>query len=212
MALIPDEEREQYRFLAIVVMAGLGVLYWMYVYSPRQTELVAQEERLAQIETRNRTAEARTTNLDELRGDLESYERQLEALRELVPGESEVARLYETIATESQSLGLELVQVTPSQAQQDTSGYYMRQSWEMQVEGTYHDVGRFLTRVASLDRIVRPSVQSIEVSGGGGSGQGGASTPVVSVDMELETYVLPPDTASGGSGGGGGSGGEADDG
>lgn len=203
MALIPDQERDQYRLLAIVVMAGLGLLYWLYVYSPRQAELVSEEERLAQIETRNRAAEARSTNLDQLRSDLERYERQLDALRELVPGESEVARLYETIATESQSLGLELVQVTPSQAQRDTTGYYMRQSWEMQVEGSYHDVGRFLTRVASLNRIVRPSVRSIEVSGGG---QGaGSSSPVVSVNMELETFVLPPDTASSG----GGSAGEA---
>lgn len=209
MALIPDEERDQYRFLAIVVMAGLGVLYWMYVYAPRQEDLVAREERLAQVETRNRTAEARSTNLDRLRSDLERYERQLEALRELVPGESEVARLYETIATESQTLGLELVQVTPSQAQRDTSGYYMRQSWQMQVEGSYHDVGRFLTRVASLDRIVRPSVRSIETSGGSGSGQGGGtSSPVVTVEVELETFVLPPDTTSGGSGSGGEAAGE----
>lgn len=202
MALVPDEPRDQYRLLAIVVMAGLAVLYWMYVYSPRQAELVEKEERLAQVETRNRTAKARSTNLDQVRSELEGYERQLEALRELVPGESEVARLYETIATESQSLGLELVQVTPSQAQQDTSGYYMRQSWDMQVEGSYHDVGRFVTRVASLDRIVRPSIRSIEVSGGTAR-PGGTSEPTVTVDMELETFVIPPDTASGGSGSGG---------
>lgn len=203
MALLPEERRDQYRFLAIAVMAGLGVLYWMYLYSPRQAELTQREERLAQIESRNRTAEARSTNLDELRRELARYERQLEALRELVPGESEVARLYETIATESQTLGLELVQVTPTAASRDSGQYYMQQSWQMRVEGAFHDVGRFLTRVASLNRIVRPSVQSIEVEGGTGSGAGGgASDPLVSVEMELETFVLPPDAVAGGASGG----------
>lgn len=206
MALVPNEPREQYRFLAIVLMAGLGALYWMYVYGPRATELNEMEDRLAQVETQNRTAEARTSNLDELRAELGRYERQLSALRELVPERSEVARLYETIATESQTAGLELVSVTPSEARRDTAGYYKRQSWEMQVEGQYHDVGRFLTRVASLSRIVRPSVESIELSGGGGSSGSGETSPAVSVQLNLRTYVLADTASSDGSGSGGGGG------
>lgn len=205
MALVPDEPREQYRFLAILLMAGLGALYWIYVYGPRAAELNEVEDRLAQVETQNRTAEGRTSNLDELRAELDRYEQQLSALRELVPERSEVAQLYETIATESQTAGLELVSVTPSEARRDTGGYYKRQSWEMQVEGQYHDVGRFLTRVASLNRIVRPSVESIELSGGGGSSGSSEESPAVSVRMDLRTYVLA-DTASAGAGSGGGGG------
>lgn len=207
MALLPEDRNEQYRFLAILVMAGVGALYWMYVYSPRAAELNEREDRLAQVQTQNRTAEARTTNLDQLRSDLNRYERQLAALKELVPERSEVARLYETIATESQTVGLELVSVTPSEARRDTAGFYKRQSWEMEVEGRYHDVGHFLTEVASLDRIVRPSVESIELAGGGGSSGAGESPPV-SVRLNLETYVLADTASAGGSGsrGGGGDG------
>lgn len=205
MALVPEEPREQYRFLAILLMAGLGALYWMYVYGPRAAELDERENRLAEIEAHNRRAEARTANLDELRRGLERYERQLSALRQLVPERSEVARLYETIATESQTAGLELVSVNPTGALADSAGSYRRRSWEMSVEGRYHDVGRFLTGVASLDRIVRPSVESIELSGGSGSSPGGGASPAVSVRMELETYVLAPGAApASGSGDGGG--------
>lgn len=201
MALLPDEPRKQYRFLALLLMAGLGALYWLYAYSPRAAELDEKEDRLSRVETRLRTARARSSNLEKLRADLTRYERQLAALRRLVPGRSEVARLYETIATESQSTGLELVSVTPSDARPDSAGHYRRQSWQMQVEGEYHAVGRFLTRVASLDRIVRPAVESIQRAGGGGSaGDGGG--PPVSVRMTLETYVLADTASAGGRGGG----------
>lgn len=204
MALLPEERREQYRFLAILLMVGVGALYWMYVYSPRAAALDEREDRLAEIRTQNRTAESRTTDLEELRSELNRYERQFAALKELVPERSEVARLYETIATESQTAGLELVSVTPTEARRDTAGYYKRQSWEMEVEGSYHDVGRFLTRVASLDRIVRPSVQSIQLSGGEGSSGSSNESPAVSVTLNLETYVLAGTDPESGSGGGGG--------
>jgi Tfp pilus assembly protein PilO len=58
----------------------------------------------------------------------------------------------------------------------------------MEVEGQYHDIGAFLSRVASFDRIVRPAITEITPAGETNSGR-----QLVRAKFGLETFVLPPE-------------------
>lgn len=187
MALLPEDPRDQYRMLGVIAAIALGAVFYMYVWNPRQEELAELEQRIEQVEAANELAEARMENLDAVREELELGERQFAMLQRLVPEESEVPQIYEAIASQSQSLGLDLVNVTPAEPIADSAGYFMRQNWAMQVEGEYHDVGEFLTRVASFTRIVRPDVEEIRPSRETNSGR-----QLVTARFSLETFVLPP--------------------
>lgn len=187
MALLPEDPRDQYRMLGVIAAIALGAVFYLYIWSPKRQELVELEERIQQVEMANELAEARMENLDAVREELELGERQFAMLQRLVPAQSEVPAIYEAIASESQSLGLDLVNVTPAEPVPDSAGYFMRQNWAMQVEGEYHDVGEFLTRVASFSRIVRPDVEEIRPSGETNSGR-----QLVTARFSLETFVLPP--------------------
>ncbi|MGH7539465.1 MAG: type 4a pilus biogenesis protein PilO [Gemmatimonadota bacterium] len=192
MALLPQEPRDQYRFLGVIGLLAVGAIYYLYVHRPRTDELTELEARVEHIEQANEDAEARMQNLDAVRKELELGERQFAMLRRLVPSESEVPAIYEAIASESQSLGLQLVSVTPTDPQPDTAGYFMRQNWQMQVEGEYHDIGEFLTRVASFTRIVRPEVEEVEPTRETNSGR-----QLVNARFQLETFVIPPASGMG---------------
>lgn len=197
MAFLPeDPERQKYAFGIVLLVAG-AALYWFYVHQPRADELIEMEDRVAELEFHNRRAEARTQNLDAVREELEQSERILRALQELIPSGAEVPEIYQAIATETRALDLDLVNVVPSRPAPEESEYYLRQNWEMEVEGAYHDVGAFLTRVASFRRIVRPQVQEIRLADGTGAGEA-ADTEAnpLRVSFGLETFVLPPDTAA----------------
>lgn len=187
MALLPEDPRDQYRMLGVIVLVAVAALFYLYVYRPRARELAELEQRIEQVEQQNELAESRMGSVEETRRELALGERQFVALERLVPSRSEVPEIYEEIASESQSLGLELVNVTPAEALPDTTGHFLRQTWEMQVEGEYHDVGRFLTRIASLERIVRPEVQEVRPTEQTESGR-----QLVSATFDLQTYVLPP--------------------
>jgi Tfp pilus assembly protein PilO len=113
-----------------------------------------------------------------------------------VPTGEEIPEIYEAIASESEALRLDMRNVIPIEAEADSGAYFMRQNWEMEVEGSYHDIGRFLARVASFDRIVRPQVREIRPVQDAGEGK-------VTVYFELETFVLPLDSGSAGEGRGG---------
>lgn len=191
MALLPDDQRSQQRLLGIVLLvAGAGAFY-MYVYSPRTAELTEVEDRIAQVEHQNDLAEARTGNLDETRAELERTERLFGALEELVPSRAEATRIFESLATRTEEMGLEMVSVVPAQPEPTPEGYYLRQHWDMTVQGDYHTVGKFLTRVASFERLVRPQVSSLERVGTRGADEPSEIRAV----FGLETFVLAPDTA-----------------
>lgn len=198
MALLPDDPRSQRWFLGTVLLVAAGALYFVYVYRPKQDELVELEDRVAQLARQNREAESRIGNLDELREEIRRTERTYQALRELVPPRGEVPAVYESIAEEVERLGLELNRVTPENPQPVEGSVYERQQWLMEVEAPYHTLGRFLARVASFPRLVRPVVEEIRPASPTNAGE----LPVVA-SLNLEMFVLPPDTVSSGDGEGG---------
>lgn len=191
MALLPDDPRSQKWFLGWFLLVGGFALYWFYVHSPRTTELTEMEDRVAQLEEQNRRAEDEVGNLDDLRQEMERVEGVYQVLRDLVPPRAEVPAIYESIAERVETLGIELNQVTPENPSPVEGSVFQRQRWSMQVEGSYHDVGAFVTHVASFPRIVRPSVQDLRP----GSATNTGEVPVVA-SLGLEMFVLPPDTAT----------------
>ena len=185
MGMLPDDPRSQKALLAIIAAAAIGALFYLYVYSPKNDTLEEDEARLEQLEFLNEQANARIGNLDALRDELRGTEVQLQVLERLVPSESEMPAIYQAIASEAELLGLKLISVTPAAPVADTAGYFMRQDWMMSLEGEYHRVGVFVTRVASFDRIVRPQIVDITPAGETPSGR-----QLVTAVLSLETFVL----------------------
>ena len=186
--MLPRDPRAQYRVLGLVLLLGCGTAFQLRFWNPRKVELAALAERVERAERVNAIAELGDGNLDAMRADLALGERQLAELQRLVPREGEVEAIYEAIAAETQSLGLELVHALPADPVADSTGYFVRQQWALQVEGAYHDVGTLLTRIAGFARLVRPEVDEIVPSRIADSGR-----QLVHVRFSLETFVLLPE-------------------
>lgn len=186
MALLPREQDKQLKLLAAILSVAGAAMFFVYVYRPKGDELVERQDRLETLETQNRLAEARIGDLQRLRDRLSTSERQLDALRRLVPSSGQVATIYEAIATETQALNLRLISVEPAPpVAADSAGTLLRQEWQMQVEGEYHAVAEFLARVASFERIVRPRITEMVPTETTASGR-----QLVTATFALETFVL----------------------
>lgn len=186
--MLPRDSRAQYRMLGLVLLLGGGTAFHLHFGNPRRVELGVLADRVERAERVNALAEPPAGNLDAIHESLVLGERQLAALKRLVPREGEVEAIYEAIAAETQSLGLELVHALPADPVADSTGYFVRQQWALQVEGAYHDVGTLLTRIAGFARIVRPEVDEIVPSRITNSGR-----QLVHARFSLETFVLPPE-------------------
>lgn len=190
MALIPQERPKQ---IALVVgVAALGLLYAVhaYWYTPQVLEIETLESRLTQLQDQNRAAEVTAARGGaQLEERLAVYERHVARLEELIPRGEEVPALLNSMAMEARQAGVELGSMRPEPAQ--PGEFYTRQGYEWAVIGEFHDVGRFLTAVASLPRIVTPLDIQIERFTGTLPRED-LQAPILA-RFRVETYVLPGD-------------------
>ena len=68
--------------------------------------------------------------------------------------------------------------------------FYTLRGYEISALGDFHDIGRFITAIASQQRIITPLNLDLSVFRGNQSDLGGEG--VIEARFRIETYVLPP--------------------
>lgn len=190
MALIPAEQHKRIALVVgLVALAGL-YLAWEYWYTPTSERIAQLETRVTQLQDQNRRAEIiAARGGEELEERLALYEQHVQRLEQLIPAGEEVPALLNAIAMEAQRVRVRLDTWQPEPS--EPGEFYSRESYEMSVIGEYHDVGRFLTAIASLPRIVTPVDLRLEYSPGA-SVREDVQSPV-RAQFRIRTYILPGD-------------------
>lgn len=205
MALVPDDPKQRNALLVgLAAVVVFYFLFWDMWYVPRSEELTEMETRLEQLEDQNRSAQILATRGgQQLQDRLELYERHVAQLEELIPRSEEVPTLLNQMSAESRRTGVNIALLRPEAP--EPGEFYTRQSYQIEVVGSYHDVGRFLTSIASLSRIITPLDMDVSRFQGNTTVVD-AEDPVVA-RFRIQTYVLPagmgrsgPDGATGAAG------------
>ena len=159
MPLLPqDPDQRKKLLLGFLLVCGLGYLGYERVYLPREAEATALEARLETIRTQNQVARAvasEATGQADMDQQVAVSTSQLAAVENLIPSSEELPDLLNAIAAQAQSTGVELSLIQPTGATEET--YYTRRTYDLAALGSYHDIADFLTRTASLPRIVIPT-------------------------------------------------------
>lgn len=194
MALIPEQPRQQYALVAIILALGLGYAFYTYWYTPATEELGETQDRIDRLETSNRQAQIIAArggeDLEANNALLQDFVRDLETL---IPAFGEVPALLREINEQARRAGVTISEIQPAPDEQ--TQFYVRQTWSMDAVGEYHDVGRFLTAIASLPRIIVPVDMNVSVIQ---SAQGlfdQYESPVIA-SFSIEHYVLPDPQAA----------------
>jgi type IV pilus assembly protein PilO len=189
MAILPQEPKQQRALIAGILAAASFYGFYEYLYTPRSEELAEDQVRLERLETQNLAAEVRALQRERLQQQAAVYERYVRRLEDLVPAEEEVPALLRDITAEARRLNVDLNLIEP--ASNEPGPHYTREVYTMRVVGEYHGVGRFLTTIASLPRIITPidlAMSTLERDADLFDYEAG-----VLVDFQIETYVLPAD-------------------
>ena len=187
MPLIPDDPKQK-QALAVLALS-LVVLYFAnsFWYSGATEAVEAEEARVENMQAQNRTAQALAIRLGE---DTEErmavYERHIAQLEQLIPQSAEVAALLDQISTVERDVGVTVDMMRPEA--EEPGDFYTKQTFQMRVFGEFHDLARFLTRIASLSRILTPIDVSVEEFNDPRASSFDA--PVV-VNFRFQTYVIP---------------------
>jgi Tfp pilus assembly protein PilO len=190
------DPQTQKGLLGGIVVLGLAYAFHEYLYKPRQIEIGELETQAARLESYNAQAKtaAQGNRIATLEEESVGFARRLEAFEELIPTTEQVPELLAQVATAALESDVDLLSFTPLPA--EPASFYTEQFYEVEVRGGYHALGQFVTRVANLPRIVKPTL--VEVLGERVEPRNAARslTPpepvtVVRAKLQLSTYVLP---------------------
>jgi type IV pilus assembly protein PilO len=135
----------------IFVLVAVGATYYFVwrVKTPQLEQVERQEQDLrSTFESRQRMA----ANLEAYKDQLEEVERTFGAMLRQLPGETEVPSLLVDISQTGLAAGLEERLFQPmSEINREA---YSELPIRMQVVGTYHELGNFVSGVVALPRIV----------------------------------------------------------
>ena len=186
LAADPKSRKQQIVLVAVVIGLGWYAVY-TYFLGPRQEDVRAKEAQLEQLESDNRRARLLAARRDDLARRMEIFERQLTIFEEFIPQSEEVPELLDAISREAQLTGVELARIRP-RAPTAGAQFYTKQTWELAVMGDYHDIGRYLARIASLPRIIKPTNLSLTPAARSRATRDMESP--LEVSLIIETYVL----------------------
>ncbi|HET7230397.1 MAG TPA: type 4a pilus biogenesis protein PilO [Longimicrobium sp.] len=193
MALPPLDPKMRktliYGSLLLAVVAGF---FYMQVYTPRVEANRVLEDDLARVQASNSRARGLTRGATSPEQALELFRRQLAVVEGLIPSSEELPDLLDAISAEAQRSGVEISLIQPVSATAER--YYTRRVYDMAVLGQYHAIGEFLTRVASLPRVVTPTDLRLGVPSSAAQATApglSEAAPRLEARFSIETYVIP---------------------
>lgn len=134
----------------------LGVLWYLIVYSPTSqkiTELKGDIKRLKEEIAVQKQAKARK---EDLASQMVKLREELTILRSKLPEEKEIPMLLSRVNEIGRLNGLEFERFEPSKPVR--KDYYSEIPVKVEVQGGFHQVAFFLSKVGSMDRILHISV------------------------------------------------------
>lgn len=137
--------------LVVVLAALLGAGYQFHLKN-LQTSLEQARAQEQSLRTEFTSKSFRAANLDAYKAQLVEIEERFGSLLRQLPSDTEVPGLLEDITQIGLNSGLEFESITLGQevAQQ----FYIELPINIVVQGSYHDLGTFVSGVSSLPRIV----------------------------------------------------------
>lgn len=186
MALLPKDPAQQKRLLIGILPLVLAIVYYQFVHTEKATQIDGLETHLEDLERTNATARVLAEQGGpELERRLAMYEQHMKRLEELIPRREQVPELLNDMGRRAQLSSVEVTLMKPEG--EEASPYYSRQSYEFGVRGTYHNVGRFLSEVGSLPRIITPA--EFRLLATGFKDKQGA--PMLNANFRIITYIVP---------------------
>ena len=148
-----------YSFAILLVSATIiGIGTWYFVL-PKQDALERVARKEPELKQTFESKQRLVANLDAYRTQLEAMELQFGALLQQLPSKTEVPSLLNDISQTRIASGLEEELFKPRP--ENPQDFYAVLPNDLIVTGTYHELGRFVSGVAALSRIV--TIQDIQI-------------------------------------------------
>lgn len=179
-------------YVAVIVGVVLGVALFivmqMYVFKDMQTECANLQTSISDLEREIEKGLAAKRDLPKLEEDIKNLELDLDRLRRILPTRRETDSLLKRLKQLTERGHFRLIRFTPG----DFVDQDFYQEWPIKVEldGTYHELGKFFDRLSRFSRIINVDNLSITPA----KGQGGFT---IHASFTQKTFIYKEAPAEG---------------
>jgi len=141
--------------LVSVVCGSLLAGFWYEFLSPIQNDIRAKKGRVGELQTIVAKSEAQQRELAKIKQEALELQARLEMLRSVLPLEKETDQIFRAVQLQAAASGLKVSRVAPRSTADHEA--YIEYPIDLDVNGTYHNVGAFLDKIRRMPRIVNIS-------------------------------------------------------
>jgi type IV pilus assembly protein PilO len=174
-------------FLAALICG----LFWYFWYSDALDRETQKKARLETLNKEIRALEVTAAKLQEFQREVQLLEAKLETLKRILPPEKEMPDLMRRVQYLCSQSSLQIRKFTPGTVA--TKEFYQEVPINIDVEGTYHNLGAFFDRISRLSRLVNMGTISVKAQ----ANQTGSNTITASTVATTYVYVDAPPPAPG---------------
>jgi len=171
--------------IVVAVVGGLGFLVWSQVLQPIAIENETKARQKADLQIKVEKMVQLKAKYEQFKKESAALEGQLEELKKVLPQDKEIEHILSQVQQAARNSGLR-IQSGVSKPVVDHDVY---SEWplEMQVVGTYHNLGAFLESIRQLPRIV--NVGKLRVDGRSGPENEEGTANSIAATYEATTFV-----------------------
>ena len=163
--------------IAFVAVIAFGIYF--FVWSSDKPTLDREQRREAELKLAFEDRQRKAANFDAYRTQLAEIERDFGAMLRQLPGKTEVPSLLVDISQTGLGAGLEEKLFQPTgEVQKD---FYAELPIKLRYTGSYHELGKFVSGIAALPRIV--TLHDIDIKPAEKD-----STTSLTLDVTAKTY------------------------
>jgi len=145
---------------AIVLLVAAGYFFLVYQEAGERLAMLRSQE----MELQRKLSEVRSiaANLDEFEEEIADLEVKLQKVLRQLPNDKELEVVLSDISNVGKTAGIEIKSF--QRVDEVTHGFYAEVPIKLEVEGKYHNIGRFFDMLARLPRIVNMGAVDMKVA------------------------------------------------
>jgi type IV pilus assembly protein PilO len=144
-----------------VLLVALGAGYWFFSYEPAQVQRAAMIARSQELQRTLNNARSVADNVPGFEAEVAGLERDLDLALKQLPNRKQFEDLLQDISTAGKKMGVMIKSI--DRDREIPRDFYAEVPFEIELEGTYHDLARFFEMLANLPRIVNMGGMTIKV-------------------------------------------------
>jgi type IV pilus assembly protein PilO len=138
--------------LVVVVCGALLAGFWYQFLSPIQTDIESKTAKMNELKAVVAKSEAQEKELQKIKLEAMELQAKLDMLKMALPLEKETDQIFRAVQLQAGASGLKVSRVAPKPTVDHE--VYTEYPIDLEVTGTYHNVGMFLDKIRKLPRIV----------------------------------------------------------